>query len=113
MEGEGNAVQAAIANARARIVNRETITALKSPVVNLETHDYPELLDALSMVKPDTNDAELRSLVMTNLDALLREAGRVEARSHSAHDARQRSLIEIRGSISSCAAVPARMLDPP
>lgn len=74
MAGEDNAVQAAIANTRGRIANREAVAALKLPVVNLETHDYPELLDAVSMVKPDTNDAELRSLVMANLDALLREA---------------------------------------
>lgn len=52
---------------------------LKSPVVDLETHAWPELLDALSMIEPDVGDQDLRAFVMGCLAAVLREAEATEA----------------------------------
>lgn len=78
-EGEENAVWAATIELRSRIVTRETVATLKAPTVDLKTHDWPELLDALAMVKADTGDPDLRALVMANLDAVLREAEAAEA----------------------------------
>jgi len=77
-ESKESAVWAAISDTRVRIVKRESVVALKSLGLDLKTHDWPELLDALSMIRPDTNDTELQSLVMDSLDALLREAAAAE-----------------------------------
>jgi len=78
-EDEEKAVWTATTDIRARIVRRQTFAALRSPVVDLETHDWPELLDALSMIEPDTSDPDLRTFVMACLTAVLREAEATEA----------------------------------
>jgi len=59
---------------RRRIINRQTLDSFDSLQIDLGTHDWPELLDALSMVKSDTRDADLEAFFLANLDALLREA---------------------------------------
>ncbi|HAS54362.1 MAG TPA: hypothetical protein DCS42_09660 [Nitrospiraceae bacterium] len=64
---------------RARIVKRKTFTALNTPAVDLETHDWPELLDALSMIESGTRDSDLSAFVMACLTAVLREAEAAEA----------------------------------
>lgn len=78
-EGEENAVFNATIKIRGRIVRRETFTALNSPVIDLETHDWPELLDALSMIQPGTGDQDLRTFIMGCLAAVLRDAEAAEA----------------------------------
>ena len=78
-EGEENTLMAATTEIRARIVKRNTFTALNTPVIDLETHDWPELLDALSMIEPTTKDTDLSVLVMACLTAVLREAQADEA----------------------------------
>lgn len=77
-EEHERAASAATESVRARIVKRETVGTLGSPVVDLKAQDWPGLLDALLMVKPDTADPELRALVMASFDALLREAEAAE-----------------------------------
>lgn len=78
-EGEEEAVLAATREIRVRIVKRKTFTALNTPAVDLETHDWPELLDALSMIEPSTKDKDLRAFIMACLTAMLREAEAAEA----------------------------------
>ena len=67
-------VRSAISEIREHIVTRHTLDALKSPQIDLETHDWPKLLDALSMISADTNDADLKAFFTAILGALLREA---------------------------------------
>ena len=74
VEAVENEVEDATAEIRGRILNRQTLAVFESLQIDLRKHDWPELLDALSMVKPDTDDADLKTFFMANLDALLREA---------------------------------------
>ena len=74
-----NAVREATTGVRARIVKRETVVTLAAPAVDLETHDFPELSDALSMIEPSTDDLDLCAFVMTCLAAVLRQAEAAEA----------------------------------
>src|SRR5207247_746912 len=67
------------AEIRRRIVNRQTLDSFESLQIDLKTHDWPELLDALSMVKSDTCDADLKAFFLANLSALLSEAEAGEA----------------------------------
>jgi hypothetical protein len=67
-------IEDATGKIRERILNRQTLDAFESLQIDLRKHDWPELLDALSMVKPDTDDADLKAFFMVNLEALLREA---------------------------------------
>jgi hypothetical protein len=67
-------IEDASAAIRGRIVRRQTSDVFQSLQIDLETHDWPELLDALSMVKPDTNDADLKGFFGASLGALLGEA---------------------------------------
>ena len=88
-EGVENAVWAATTDIRTRIVGRETVIALKAPAVDLEKHDWPEMLDALGMLRSDVGDPDLRAFVMSNLVALLDDAvadeGRNSQARHHAH----------------------------
>jgi hypothetical protein len=79
MEREEKSILEATLKIRFRIVRRDTITALSSPLIDLETHDWPELLDALRMINPATDDPDLRAFVMGCLAAVLREAEAAEA----------------------------------
>jgi hypothetical protein len=74
VEAVEHEVEDATAETRGRILNRQTLDVFESLEIDLRKHDWPELLDALSMVKPDTDDADLKAFFMANLDALLREA---------------------------------------
>jgi len=67
-------VEDATGEIRGRILSRQTLDVFESLQIDLRKHDWPELLDALSMVKPDTDDADLKAFFMANLEALLREA---------------------------------------
>ena len=67
-------IEDATTEIRGRILNRQTLDVFESLHIDLRKHDWPELLDALSMVKPDTDDADLKAFFMANLEALLREA---------------------------------------
>lgn len=78
-EKEEDAIWEAIRDIRVRIVKRKTDTILKSPIVDLETHDWPELLDALNMLKPGAQDPQLKAFVMACLNATLLEAEAAEA----------------------------------
>jgi hypothetical protein len=74
VEAVEHEVEDATAEIRRRILNRQTLGVFESSQIDLRKHDWPELLDALSMVKPDTDDADLKTFFMANLEALLREA---------------------------------------
>jgi len=80
-----NAIWAATKNFRARIVKRETANALISRAVSLETHDWPELLDALNMIRHDTDNPHLRSFFVSCLAALLRDAEAAESWRSNRH----------------------------
>ena len=88
-EGEEGAILAATREIRGRIIKRETFTVLISPEVDLETHGWPELLDALNMIKPDVCDKDLCTFIMGCLTAALRDAEVAEAwksnHRHRAH----------------------------
>jgi hypothetical protein len=88
-EGEEGAILAATREIRGRIIKRETFSALISPEVDLETHDWPELLDALNMIEPDVCDKDLCTFIMGCLTAALRDAEAAEAwksnQRHRAH----------------------------
>lgn len=73
-----HAVLNATKRIRARIVKREAAIALKAPEVDLKTHDWPELLDALGMIKPDTAEPELVTFIIVCLSSVLREADAAE-----------------------------------
>jgi hypothetical protein len=77
-EGVETEVLTATTKIRARIVKRKTFAAMNTPKVDLETHDWPELLDALSMIESGTRDADLSAFVMACLTAVLREAEAAE-----------------------------------
>jgi len=71
-------IREATAAIRDRIAKLETFVTLSAPAVDFETHDWPELADALSMLKPDTDDPELCAFVMACLAAMLRESAVAE-----------------------------------
>jgi hypothetical protein len=74
VEAVEHEVEDATAEIRERILNRQTLDVFESLHIDLRKDDWPELLDALSMAKPDTDDADLKAFFMANLEALLREA---------------------------------------
>ena len=76
---EEQELRAATRDIRLRIQSRQVAAVLTSPQIDLETHDWPELLDALAMVPPDTADADLIEHFATTLSATLREAEAAEA----------------------------------
>jgi hypothetical protein len=78
-------VEDATAEIRGRIVSRQTSDVFESLQIDLKTHDWPELLDALTMVKPDTDDADLKGFFGASLGALLREAEAGEAWKSTRH----------------------------
>jgi hypothetical protein len=78
-------VEDATAEIRERIVSRQTSDVFESLHIDLKTHDWPELLDALSMVKPDTDDADLIGFFGASLGALLQEAEAGEASKSTRH----------------------------
>lgn len=80
-----NAVRAAIVDIRAKIVKRETVAVLKTPKVDLEKYDWPEMLDALNMLRSDVSDPDLRGFVMENLAASFDDAEAAEGRNSRDH----------------------------
>jgi hypothetical protein len=78
-ERQAKAIWAATTDIRARIVKLETLPALTTPAVDLETHDWPELSDALSMIDTSTHDPELGAFIMACLTAGLHQAEAAEA----------------------------------
>ena len=86
-ERQENIVWEATTNIRARIVTREALASLAIPEVDLEMYDWPELLDALSMIEPHTDDPDLCAFVMGCLAAVLHQAEAAEAwqAPHSGH----------------------------
>jgi hypothetical protein len=77
-EEHERAVWAVTKTVRGQIVKRETVGTLSAPAVDLKAQDWPELLDALSMVRPEAADPDLRAFVMASLSALLLEAEAAE-----------------------------------
>ncbi|MEX0805792.1 MAG: hypothetical protein WD688_21105 [Candidatus Binatia bacterium] len=70
---------------RRRIISRQTLDVFESLQIDLEMYDWPELLDALSMEKFDTEDADLKRFFGASLGALLREAEAGEAWKSTRH----------------------------
>ena len=70
---------AATRKIRSRIAQREALTALSSPTIDLDTHDWPELLDALNIIRPNATDPDLYAFAMACLSAALHEAEQDEA----------------------------------
>ena len=73
-EDEEDTVWVATKEIRAHIVKRQAFADSNVAAVDLGTHDWPELLDALNMLRPDTGDPDLCAFVMACLSAVLREA---------------------------------------
>lgn len=78
-EDRENAVLTTIIDIRKRIIERATATELNAIPVDLDTHEWRELLSAISMVKPDTTDADLSAFVIAHLAAVLHAAEMDEA----------------------------------
>ncbi len=73
------AILEATSGIRARIVKRETLISLTTPTVDLETHNWSELSNALRMIEPSTDDQDLCAFIMACLAAVLRQAEATEA----------------------------------
>lgn len=78
-EDPENAVLTAIIDIRKRIIARATATELEAISVDLGTHEWRELLNAISMIEPGTSDPDLIAFVIANLVAALRAAEMDEA----------------------------------
>ena len=85
-EGVERAVLAATNAIRTRIVKRETSSVFEALTVDLETYDWPELLNALGMLKSDVPDPDLCTYVMGCLTAVLSEAESAEAWKSDDHE---------------------------
>lgn len=78
-EDRENTVLAAIVDIRKRIIERATATELNAIPVDLDTHEWRALLNAISMIQPDTTDADLNAFVIAHLAAVLHAAEMDEA----------------------------------
>lgn len=78
-ENRENAVLTAIIDIRKRIIARATTNELTAISVDLDTQEGRELLNAISMIKPDTTDSDLSAFVIAHLVAVLHAAKMDEA----------------------------------
>jgi len=88
-DDEEREVAAATREIRLRIQSRAIMDALETPQLDLATHDWPELLDALAMVPTNIGDPQLIGFFAATLAAGLQEAAMAEAwkaRRHATHE---------------------------